>query len=164
MGVGHAFTAPSQLAEGARIEGFQCGEPIVDTWAKNHAHMAKKRGTAVVYVSYTANRERIAGFYSLCSHSVERASIAGGWLKRNVPEQVPAVLLGMLGVDQSFQGMGLGSALLADAIERSLMIADGLGTKALVVDPVNSQAQEFYEQYGFTRIPGSTRLYLPLTK
>ena len=72
------------------------------------------------------------------------------------------VLLGMLGVDARFQGQGLGSALLADAIARSLGIADSLGAKALVVDPADDAARSFYERHGFAPIPGSDRLYLPL--
>ena len=162
MGVGGKFTAPEQLAEGMTLKGFHSGLAVVDSWAANHAHLAKKRGTAVVYVSYTADRLMPAGFYSLSSHSVERASVSGGWLKRNSPEQVPAVLLGMLGVDERFQGAHLGSMLLADAIVRSLGIADAIGTKAMVVDPANEHARAFYETHGFAPIPGSDRMYLPL--
>ena len=162
MGVGGKFTRPEQLAAGARLDGFKSGQHIVDSWARDHAHTAKGRGIAVVYVSHTADRMTPAGFYTLSSHSVERASIGGGLLKRNAPEQVPAVLLGMLGVDARFQGQGLGSALLADAIARSLGIADSLGAKALVVDPADDAARSFYERHGFAPIPGSDRLYLPL--
>lgn len=162
MGVEGKFTKPEQLAAGARLDGFKSGLPIVDSWARNHAHTAKKRGSAVVYVSHTSDRATPAGFYTLSSHSIERASVGGGWLKRNAPEQVPAVLLGMLGVDARFQGQGLGSALLADAIARSLEIADSLGAKALVVDPADNAAQSFYERNGFAPIPGSSRMYLPL--
>lgn len=162
MGVGEAFTRPEQLGSGATLAGFRSGLTLVDSWAQNHAGSAKRRGTAVVYVSYTADRSTPAGFYTLSSHSVERASIAGGWLKRNVPSQVPAVLLGMLGVDTRFQGKGLGAALLADAIARSLNIADTIGSKALVVDPANDSARDFYARYGFALIPGTNRMFLPL--
>ena len=162
MGVGGAFTRPVQLGDDAALEGFRSGLAVVDSWAQKHACSAKKRGTAVVYVSYTADRLTPAGFYTLSSHSVERASITGGWLRRNAPDQVPAVLLGMLGVDARFQGRGLGAALLADAIARSLNIADAIGSKALVVDPANDSARQFYTKYGFATIPGTDRMYLPL--
>lgn len=162
MGVGGAFTRPEQLAANASLKGFNSGLDVVDSWATNHAHAAKRRGTAVVYVSYAAGRPIPAGFYALSSHSVVRAEVAGGWLRRNAPEQVPAILLGMLGVDRRFQGMGLGSALLADAIERSLGIADAIGSKALVVDPASDDARRFYTKHGFAPIPGTDRMYLPL--
>ena len=162
MGVAGKFTKPEQLAEGAGLGGFHSGLAVVDSWAEKHAHLAKKRGTAVVYVSHTADRSKVAGFYTLSSHSVEREFIGGGWLKRNAPEQVPAVLLGMLGVEEGCQGEGLGSALLADAIARSLGIADAIGARALVVDPADERARSFYERHGFAQIPGTDRMYLPL--
>lgn len=45
--------------------------------------------------------------------------------------QVPAVLLGMLGVDKRFQGKGLDSVLLADAIgAKALVVAAATGCPA----------------------------------
>lgn len=162
MGVSGTFTRPEQLAGDATLEGFQSGLALVDSWAQKHACTAKKRGMAVVYVSYTADRSTPAGFYTLSSHSIERASITGGWLRRNASDKVPAVLLGMLGVDARFKGKGLGTALLADAITRSLNIADAIGSKALVADPANDSAREFYSRHGFASIPGTDRMFLPL--
>ena len=162
MGIKGMFTSPEQLAGDASLKGFDSGLDVVDSWAANHAHSAKRRGTAVVYVSYTAGHLTPAGFYTLSIHSVEHAEVGGGWLRRNAPVQVPAILIGMLGVDQKFQGMGLGSALLADAIARSLGIADAIGSKAIVVDQASDGARSFYTRYGFASIPGTERMYLPL--
>ena len=162
MGIKGMFTGPEQLAGDASPKGFDSGLDAVDSWAANHAHSAKRRGTAVVYVSYTADRLTPAGFYTLSSHSLERGEVGGGWLGRNAPEQVPAILIGMLGVDRKFQGMGLGSALLADAMARSLGVADAIGSKAVVVDPAGDGARSFCTRYGFASIPGTERMYLPL--
>lgn len=49
----------------------------------------------------------IAGFYSLSAHSVARKEVSGGWFRRNAPSQVLAILLGMLGVYERYQGMGM---------------------------------------------------------
>lgn len=93
---------------------------------------------------------------------MERSNIAGGWLQRNVPERVPMILLGMLGVDRRFQGEGLGRKLLHDAVIRSLNISSELGARALIVDPVDSAAARFYENNGFQHIPESERMFLKL--
>jgi len=93
---------------------------------------------------------------------MERSSIAGGWLQRNVPERVPMILLGMLGVDRRFQGNGLGRRLLHDAVVRSLGISMELGARALIVDPVDDGAARFYEANGFQHIPESERMFLKL--
>lgn len=76
------FSRLVQLAAGG-IEGFHCGVEIVDSWAARHAATARARGTTVVYVSRCSGR--VAGFYTLSTHSVVRSDIGGGWLARNTP-------------------------------------------------------------------------------
>ena len=154
------FTKPAQLSEGGDLKGFRCGDEVVDLWAEKYAASARKRGTAVVYVTYCDGLP--AGFYTLSAHSVNRADVTGGWLTRNSPEQIPAVLLGMLGVDERFKGKGLGAQLLKDAIENSLKIAELAGAKALIVDPTDPAAEAFYEHFGFSRLPGTNRMAVRL--
>lgn len=154
------FTRPVQLPVGVGIEGFTCGDAIVDNWAAHHSASARKRGSAVIYASYCD--DAIAGFYTLSAHSVTRASVSGGWFARNAPEQVPAVLLGMLGVDERFKGHGLGASLLCDAIQNTLKFASLAGARALVVDPTGPDAAAFYEHFGFMRLPGTSRMALKL--
>ena len=77
------FSRSVQLAAGEGIEGFHCGVEIVDSWAARYAANARVRGAAVVYVSRCAGR--VAGFYTLSTHSIVRSDIGGGWLARNAP-------------------------------------------------------------------------------
>lgn len=153
------FTKPVQLPVGVAIEGFECGDDIVDGWARKHSAHARQRGTAVVYASFSDGQ--VAGFYTLSTHSVRRSE-AASWLARNAPEDIPAVLLGMLGVDKKFKGCGLGASLLRDAVENSNKVAALAGARALVVDPTGADAASFYEHFGFTQIPGSSRMALKL--
>ena len=113
-----AFAAPRRLLETDALQGFCCGVDVVDSWVHDLALRSARRKTAVVYVSLAD--DRVAGLYSLSSHSVLRDDVRGGWFARNSPRQIPTILLGMLGVDRDYQGMGLGAPLLADAIERSV--------------------------------------------
>ena len=166
MGV-RSSARPVQLAAGMRLEGFSSGQPFVDGWLSRRASRAKERGSAVVYVAHVAGADALteppAGFYTMSSSSVERALIGGGRLKRNAPAQVPAILLGVMGVDARYQGSGLGKMRLNDASRRALAIADSLGAKALVVDPVYEGTAAFYARFGFGRIPGMDRMFAPLT-
>ncbi len=154
------FSQPSQLAVGVGIENFHCGDEIVDTWVKRHSATARKRGTAVIYVTYCEGN--VAGFYTLSTHSVARGDIDGGWLSRNAPYQVPTVLLGMMGVDEKYKGLGLGAQLLRDAILNSMKIAELAGARALVVDPTGDAAASFYQHFGFSEIKGTSRMALRL--
>lgn len=81
---------------------------------------------------------------------------------RNSPSHVPTVLLGMMGVDEKFKGLGLGASLLKDAIENALKISALAGARALVVDPVDDEAAAFYPHFGFATLPGTNRMALKL--
>lgn len=154
------FTTPRPLSLSDRLGGFRCGVAVVDHWVAAHAQKAMKNNTAVVYISFCEGRA--AGIYSLSAHSVYRDDVQGGWLKRNTPEQIPVTLLGMLGVDACFQGQGLGSSLLRDAIARSRHAAEEVGSRALLVDPADERARLFYARFGFRPLLGTGRMYVPL--
>ena len=153
------FLKPEPLPKGAGIEGFRSGDEVVDAWVADHSATARSRGTAVIYVSRTTDGD-VAGFYTLSTYSVARGSVSGGWLRRNSPEQIPAVLLGMLGVAVEYQG--LGASLLQDAYRNASKIATLAGARALVVDPSSARAEGFYERFGFVFIGKSNRMALKL--
>ena len=72
-----------------------------------------------------------------------------------MPEPIPVILLGQLAVDTNYQGRGLGSDLVIDAATRVLTAADLIGARAIVVQALNEEAKEFYEQFSF--LPFSDR-------
>ena len=72
-----------------------------------------------------------------------------------MPEPIPVILLGQLAVDTNYQGRGLGSDLLIDAAKRVLTAADLVGARAIVVQALDEEVKEFYEQFGF--LPFSDR-------
>lgn len=147
------FTRPAQLVHPGGLGGFECGEEQIDAWVARYAAQARSRGTAVVYVTYPVSEdgpgESVAGFYTISAHSVQRRETQAGWLTRNTPQHIPAILLGMLAVDKRHAGKGVGASLLQDAISRSRELSDMLGVKVLVVDALNPQVASFYEKFGF---------------
>ncbi len=68
---------------------------------------------------------------------------------------VPVALIGRLAVDRRYAGQGLGSMLLADAIDRVAFASQTLAVYAVVVDAKNDQARRFYERFGFVMLPES---------
>lgn len=158
MGVASIFLKPRRLEKGESLRSFSCGVPLIDTWARERAVSAVKHGTAVPYVSFRVEGE-IAGFYTLSAYSIGRDGVPGGWLRRNTPNRIPAILIGMLGVSRQFQGKGLGWKLLHDAVTRSGGISRQLGSRAIIVEPYDDSARSFYEHFGFSPIPGSDSMY-----
>ena len=92
--------------------------------------------------------DRVVGFYSLAASAVERRRLTSR-VKRNMPEPVPVILLGQLAVDTDYRGRGLGADLLIHAARRSLIAADVIGARAIVVQAIDDAAKAFYGQFGF---------------
>ncbi|MCD8316538.1 MAG: GNAT family N-acetyltransferase [Eggerthellaceae bacterium] len=65
-------------------------------------------------------------------------------------------------MDKQYQNMGIGAALLQDAIDRSMYAASIIGSKALVVDPINEKIKGFYAHFGFQQIKGSSKMFTSL--
>ena len=104
----------------------------------------------------------VAGFHTLSIHSVARKDVTDGWSVRNSPAQIPAVLLGMLGVDEKYKGIGLGASLLKAAIETAPKVAALGSAHAPVVDLTDDHASGFSPHFGFTELPGTSRMALKL--
>jgi predicted GNAT family N-acyltransferase len=106
--------------------------------------------------------EEVVGYCTLAATSVALQVLSPEIVKR-LPRYpvVPAVLLGRLTVTRHRQGQGLGGVLWADALKRTSRVE--LGIFAMVVDAKEQAAQQFYERYGFTVLPGEQRrLCLPI--
>lgn len=90
---------------------------------------------------------------------------ATGAVRRNMPNPVPVMVLARLAVCQTAQGVGLGAALLKDAVLRCTTVATQVGIRALLVHAIDDSAKAFYEKYGFSASPINERtlmLKLPM--
>jgi GNAT superfamily N-acetyltransferase len=95
---------------------------------------------------------RVVGYYALAAGAVERA-VATGRVRRNMPEPIPVMVLARLAVDRGHQGTGLGSALLRDALLRTLGAADAVGIRAILLHAMTDDAKRFYLRHGFAESP-----------
>ncbi len=70
-----------------------------------------------------------------------------------MPDPLPAVLLGRLAIDRTWQGKGLGADLLRDAVLRVVGAAAAVGVRAMLVHAISDEAKAFYEKHGFRSSP-----------
>jgi len=88
-----------------------------------------------------------------------------GSMRRNMPNAIPAVVLGRLAIDLAWQGKGLGRAMLGDSLRRSLRASADISARLVVVHAISPAAEAFYLHHGFTRLPVDTpTLALDLVK
>ena len=146
------FGPVERLTKTHQLDRFQCGEPVLDEWLTKHALAAHKDGSASVRVVTEKDSDRVVGYYALTMASVALADTprrAG----QGMPDPVPAILLARFATDSSVQGTGLGSALMKDIFLRSLVVADEIGSRALLVHAKNSAARSWYERWDFEVSP-----------
>ena len=142
--------APALLHEEHRIDGFACGTASLDDWLKRRARANQISGASRTYV--VAEAGRVVGYYCLASGALAVNDAPGGH-KRNMPDPIPMAVLGRLAIDQSWQGRGLGAALLRDAVERTQAASAILGIRGLLVHALSEEAKAFYEYHGFAASP-----------
>jgi GNAT superfamily N-acetyltransferase len=66
---------------------------------------------------------------------------------------VPIMLLARLAIAAHWQGKGLGSGLLKDAMLRTLAAAEIAGIRAFAVHAKDDDARAFYERFDFIASP-----------
>jgi GNAT superfamily N-acetyltransferase len=148
-----SLSAPILLADHHELDEFNCGETSLDEWLKKRARANQAGGDSRVFV--TCEGSRVEGYYSLSSSCVVNAS-APGRFRRNMPDPIPAVLLGRLAIDKTWQGKGVGRSLFRDAAMRVSHAAQAIGIRGIVVHAISDDARKFYIALGFSVVPGES--------
>lgn len=145
-----AITAPERITAAHDIAGFDSGEATLDEWLRKRA--LKNSGSGGSHCFVIADGRTAVGYYSLSSGAVAREA-APKPMRRNMPDPLPAMLLGRLAVDRRYQNRGLGSALLRDAMLRIVRISEEAGIALVFVHALDDHAKQFYLSRGFVPSP-----------
>ncbi len=144
--------------------GFDCGVESLNLYLKTQGSQDMRRKANAVFVLAPIDApSQIAGYFTLCAYGVAAGAIPEA-ARKHVPRypMVSATLLGRLAVSMEFQGKGLGSILLAKALEKAYTSAAQVGSSMVVVDAIDARAAKFYAAHGFQQLPESMRLILPM--
>ena len=143
-------TAPQPLSSVHAIETFDSGVPALDAWLKQRARPNEASGASRTFVICENNR--VIGYYSLAAASIMHSQ-ATSRARRNMPDPVPAVLIGRLALDKAWQCRGHGISLLRDAVLRIVGAAETVGVRVILVHAKSEEAKAFYERFGFRASP-----------
>jgi GNAT superfamily N-acetyltransferase len=144
------LSAPEKLTLAHDLSQFQCGEPELDDWLKRKSLHNEASGASRTYVICVGRQ--VVGYYALAAGAVAHRD-APGRVKRNMPNPIPVIVIGRLAIDLKFQGQGIGSALLKDAVLRTVQAAEIAGIRAILVHAISDGAKRFYEKLGFMASP-----------
>lgn len=138
----------------------------MDRWLRETAAEQIKFNRLRVWCA-TTEQGAFVGYYALSMHSV-LPDQAQALTRKREHHPIPAIYLTALAVRQDHQGQGIGSALLGDAIARSVALSDDIGTTAIILDVLDGAQYErrrsFYLSLGFAEIGNgnATRLFLSI--
>lgn len=148
---------PAPLAEHHELAEFDSGVPELDDWLRRRARANQAGGASRTFV--VCEGSRVIAYYALASGAV-RTPEAPGRFKRNMPDPIPVAVLGRLAIDRTYQGRGIGRALVRDAGLRLLNAAEILGIRGVLVHAISDDARAFYEAVGFLPSPSDPMMLM----
>lgn len=143
---------------------FSCGKELLDDYLHKQVNQDIKRKLSVCFVLTDPEAKLIKGYYTLSNNSISQELIPEE-IHKKLPRSytsIPTTLLGRLAIDQNYQGQGIGKLLLVDALKRSYDLSKTIGSFAVIVDPIDQNAENFYLKYGFVKLPDSGKMFLPM--
>lgn len=142
---------------------FSCGEASLDHFLHSQVSQYEKRHLGRTYVLVASGAKQVLGYYTLASSAILYGDLPLKLAKKLPKHQVPVILLGRLAVDLSLRGQGIGRILLKNALERCILFSSQVGIYAVIVDALNENAKNFYQQFGFAQLENNEmRLFILL--
>ena len=139
-------------------QAFDCGDANINHYIQHYASQHVKKGIAKIHV--LADSQTITGFYTLSNTYIDNAD---GQIK-GYPKQIPAIIIGRLGVDTRFQGQGLSKLLLSHALKKIQQLADDTGIAFVIIDAKDDKLADYYQKFGFMLTQQPLRLILATQK
>lgn len=145
-----ALSPPAPITPDHDISGFHSGVALLDEWLARRALRNERSSASRTYV--TCEGDKVVGYYCLSAGAINIQD-APKRLARNMPDPIPVLVMGRLAIDQRWQNLGLGKALLIDAARRTIQAANIAGVTALMVHALSDEAKRFYLSRGFVESP-----------
>ena len=142
--------APEPIAERHGFSDFDSGQPLLDEWLKRRAIKNHASGASRCFV--LCRDTEVIGYYCLSAGAISHEASPKA-MRRNMPDPLPVLVLGRLAIDKRYQNLGIGRALLRDAMIRSINVARDAGVFAVLVHAISDPARQFYLSRGFSQSP-----------
>lgn len=146
-----------------RRDEFDCGVTALNDFLRTRARKEMDAGTSACFVIVPkSDPGMIAGYYTLSAATVVRTALPEA-LTKKLPryEELPSTLLGRLARDIRFKGQNIGELLMASMLRRSVAASQEVASWAVVTDPKDEKARQFYASFGFQSLTAD-RMFLPM--
>jgi GNAT superfamily N-acetyltransferase len=123
--------------------------PVDDFLRKGSIKEHSKKNYNQTYLFVDPSNQVIA-YYTLQAFSLTKEFLSGV-IATSLPKQIPVFRISLLGVQLTHQRKGIGSALVGDAVAKTLALQDELGTIGLYLD-AEFTAIPLYQKCNFINI------------
>ncbi len=156
---------PEPLRAEHDVERFGNGRhATLDDGLRKQARTSEGLSARTYVVCTIEPANRVVGYYAIATATAQRVAIPSAKLRKGMPQEVPLLLIGRLAVDAAFQGQGLGSALLIDALRRCAAASAIAGARGVIAHAIDDEAAHFYQRHGFIAAPplGALTMLMPI--
>lgn len=136
-------------------QSFDCGNEPINHYLKTMANQHAKKGISITHI--LAHSSQIKGFYTLSCGYLEQKI-------KGYPNKTPIVVIGRIGVDYRYQGQRLSQELIRNALQQIKQSSKTLGIAFAVIDAKDDKLAQYYERFGFIRLPNELRLIYPINQ
>ncbi len=147
---------------------FSCGFGPIDNFLKSSLSDQIKTGMLTAWMATSEEDQAVLGFHTLGALAVRAEFGPKKWQRVKVPD-IPVIYIRAVAVREDIQGKGLGTALVIDAMQRCINIADQMGAAAIVLDVLKDghfkRRWKFYADLGFLPLcdpDNPHRVYIPM--
>src|SRR6266850_6777190 len=130
-----------KLRRDHHVDLFDCGQEPLNRFLVRYAFQNQQAEASQTYAALIGGE--VVGFYTLVVAQVEYDDAPPRLGKGLAKHPIPLMLLARLAVATNWQGKGLGSGLLKDAMLRAVQVADIAGIRASAVHAKDDVAKAF---------------------
>ncbi len=148
-----SWPRPRKLESSDLVDEFNCGQAELDEWLHRFALINQQGNMTNVFVCIID--QRVAAYYALSAGQVNHDRAPTRITKGVAHHPVPVAILTRFAVDVDCQAMGLGRAMLRDALIRVSRLAEAdIGIRALLIHAKDEDAKFYYlKQADFDESP-----------
>lgn len=137
-----SWSRPRKLKGSDAVNDFSCGRTELDDWLHQFAFVDQQSGMTNVFVCEINGR--IGAYYALSTGGVKHNDAPARITRGVAKHPIPVVILTRFAVAAEHQGVGLGRAMLRDALLRVSGAAAEIGVRALLIHAKDDDAKAFY--------------------
>jgi GNAT superfamily N-acetyltransferase len=152
-----------KLHSGHHVDSFDCGQEDLNRFLLRFALTSQQAGSSNTFVALVD--EEVVGYYTLVSSEVQYEDAPQRLKKGLARHPVPMMIIARLAVKREWQGKGLGTGMLKDAVLRTLhAIEIASNFRGILVHAKDEDARRFYERFAFVPSPSDPLHLMVLLK